>query len=964
MALWLLLALMVASFVLSDIFRPKPKVEDAKPAGVGDFQFPTATQGRVIPLVWGTVVIAGPNIVWWGDITQVPVIERVKSGGMFMKKTKSVVTGYRYFVGMQIGLCRGPIDNVRKVWVKEKLIFNGSATSSITINQPNLFGGDLGHGGLIGTLRIRLGTLVQSAVTYLTNQGLTIGGTAPTYPGTAYLVWEAGEIGQTTSLDPWKFEVRRIPNGLGLGTPSVNSGEDANPMNVVYEIMTDISWGLGIPPADIDTTDFTTAATTLETEGNGYSRQLDRQIEAKELLREVEEQIDGIVYLDHQTGKWRVKLVRDDYDIDTVPQLNGSNVLETTDFSRGAWDETTNQVKAQFDNRARTYQEDFSLAQDMANAMMQGGGTVQSGVAISSTINYPGVKSKTLANALAWRDLRGLSYPLAKATFTVDRTFWDLTPGAVVAWTDTDLGLTKLPMRILRIDHGNLDDNRMQLKCVQDVFQFGEGIYDDPPDGNWTPPDDDLDAIPADEQLAIEAPRAVVFRDPDLVGDMLDKIWCAARQQDNAVAFKIMERHATSPTTPTGDFTEVGQCFGFLPIGELKNDLESGTAVPTTSILLTATPDTQAVIEAAFEDNPDINDQGINFMNLILVNNEFMLPRAASDSGADVSLDNVYRGVLDGGQAAHSAGDKVFMVYVSANVIDTTIPDNENVHIKLLPFSQFDEVAIGDANQIAFTMDDRLIRPYPPASMDLNGTIFNQGTVSLDFLASGAAETTGIDLDFIRRDFRTADGGDEIEALGTDAETLNPTFPAVNNTDHDAEVWNDPDGSPALLFTEANISGLTQAILRIKVLRYTDGVVPSRMRIELIARHDAGGKTGLLSRNNLVFDFDTDSAALSGLFNFGADLKDAVSNVYTADAAGQHDFTLSSAFAVGDVEYRLNGGGWTQLIAAAATTGNIAGVSVSDTIELRHRSTDSSALKQIDMDAPGAGTDGYGIFYT
>lgn len=54
----------VVVFVVSEFLRPKPKLEDAVPAGLGDFGFPTATEDRVVPLIWGTVQQAGPNVVW------------------------------------------------------------------------------------------------------------------------------------------------------------------------------------------------------------------------------------------------------------------------------------------------------------------------------------------------------------------------------------------------------------------------------------------------------------------------------------------------------------------------------------------------------------------------------------------------------------------------------------------------------------------------------------------------------------------------------------------------------------------------------------------------------------------------------------------------------------------------------------------------------------------------------------
>ena len=958
MSIFFTLALMAVVFVVSELLRPKPKMEDIRPSSIGDFNFPTATQGRVVPLVWGTVMIGGPNVVWYGDLQQDAIKKKMKTG---MFTSKRIVTGYRYHVGMQFGLCRGEIDSLRRILVDEKEVFSGAQGAGvIPIDEPDLFGGDdLGSGGLVGDLRVHVGTVDQGANVYLA-PFQDVSGDSPRYQGTCYCVLEQGYIGNSTSIAPWKFEVRRIPNGLALGVPSVNDGNDCNPMNVVYEIMTNTEWGLGFPPADIDTADFTAAAATLLTEGNGFSFGLESPMEAVDLLNEVERQVDGIVFMDHRTGKWKIKLARGGYDINTVPQLDEDNLVELSDFSRGAWEDTTNQVRVGFSSRVLDYKEDFALAQDIANAMIQGGGTPITGVNISVTEKYPGVKNGDLANQIAWRDLRTLSYPLAKATFVVDRSFWDVTPGDVIAWTDTDLGFTKLPMRILRIDYGELRDGRITLSCVQDVFQFQVGAFAAPPGTGWTPPADTLVAFPADEQMAIEAPRALVARDPDLVG-LQDRIWAGARRQGPEVSFKIMERHAAG--VPAGDYTEVGEAFGFLRIGKLKNDLAIGTAIPTASFLVLADPDAKATIEAAFDDDPDLAEQGKNLLNMVLVGNEFMLPCNAAINGDDVQLNNVYRGMLDTTQLDHSANDAVWLVFVGGGLIDTTIPDGQNVDVKLLPRSLSDQLAIGDATEIEVVMDDRLIRPYVPGWMELNTVLFPAGNVDLDHLHAGSQEITGILLDYARRDFRTAEGGDEIEALSTDAETIFPDFPSVNNTTHEVEVRNDPAGANTLLFTDTGIVAATQDILRIKILRDTNGVVPSRMRLVLTSKHDAGGKTDLASRYALAFDFDTVSAALAGQFNFGSWATNLTSNLYTVVTAGQHNFWLTSAYTVGNVIYQVNGVGWNVLILAGAVVGNIPGLIIGDTIRLSHQSFDVGALKQIDMVEPGAGK-AYGIPYT
>jgi hypothetical protein len=55
------LALAFISFLL----MPRPKV--AKPNEVQDLQSPTAESGRPIPVVFGTVLIESPNVLWYGE---------------------------------------------------------------------------------------------------------------------------------------------------------------------------------------------------------------------------------------------------------------------------------------------------------------------------------------------------------------------------------------------------------------------------------------------------------------------------------------------------------------------------------------------------------------------------------------------------------------------------------------------------------------------------------------------------------------------------------------------------------------------------------------------------------------------------------------------------------------------------------------------------------------------------------
>lgn len=1028
MPFFLTLFLYIAAAILSELLRPKPQVENARPKGLGDFDFPTATEGRVVPLMWGTVQITGPNVVWDGDLLQDPITVRQKTG---LFSHQDVVTGYRYFIGIQFGLCRGTVDSLKHIWIGDDLVFSGVVTDGnvASIDKPDLFGGNtLGQGGVVGDLRFFAGTETQAISDYLSsrrvgtasittggsgytandiltvtggsfttattitvltvNGGGTIltaavedpgnytvrptnpvsvtggtgsgatfnlsfdaslqnfpGGLPPAYRGTCYALWERGYIGNSTSIKPWKFELQRIVTGPATGSfVSVNGGADCNPVNVIYEVMTNTDWGLGIPAADIDSTAFSDAGVILHDEGNGFSMLLDQPMEASEFLNILQQQIDGVVFQNQFTGKWTLKLARGGYDINLVPVISPSTAHEIKSFSRGSWEETTNQVRTEFVDRGDSYKTTFALAQDMANIR------IQNGTSVSVTNQYPGVKNRTLANAIAWRDLRTLSYPIAKGQVVMDRSFYATQPTDVLALTLPDLSISLLPVRVTRVDLGELTDNRVTIDFVEDVFTSRAGSYVDPPPSGWAPPADNLKAFRY--QQVFEAPRGFSVR---AFGSPTDRIWASGRRSvdGNEVGFLIMERHSAG--TPSGAYTVAGEGFQFMLLGRLNAALAAGTAVPTPTIVIRSSPDLQADLLAALEAAVPANDLGTNLTNLLLIDDEFILVTTRQTSGGNVELDNVYRGALDTVQSAHANGSFVWLLSAGGALSDTIFTPTHNVDVALLPESALGQVDISDPTVIiaSLTMANRIRRPYPPSSVDLNGSTFPV-TTSLEGTGAGP-ETYGILAHMLRRDFRTVD---EVAALQTDAGGIFADFPAANTTTHEVDVRKSDN---TLLFTLTTATRDTTA-LRLLILRYLDGVLPSALRLRLRALHLVD-TVSYSSRVDLIWDFAV-TTALTGRFNFGARLANVPSNLYTATVAGTYNFTLSSAFTTGNVQYRLNGGAFTNLITAGNTTGNIAGVAISDTIEVRHTSPDVAALKQLDMDAPGAGTDAYFIPYT
>lgn len=64
------LVLMVASYVIQSFTM---KVQNAKPAGLEEFDFPQSVEGTEQGIVFGDVWVKGPFILWYGDYETIKI---------------------------------------------------------------------------------------------------------------------------------------------------------------------------------------------------------------------------------------------------------------------------------------------------------------------------------------------------------------------------------------------------------------------------------------------------------------------------------------------------------------------------------------------------------------------------------------------------------------------------------------------------------------------------------------------------------------------------------------------------------------------------------------------------------------------------------------------------------------------------------------------------------------------------
>lgn len=750
---WMLM-LFIATTVVSALLSPHP--HGPQPSALGDFSIPTAQEGRAIPVVYGTVKIAGGNTVWWGDLKVRPI--QPSATAVIFSFGAAKATGFQYYLGCQFALCQGPVDaligiqaDAKDVPYTSATINNGNGSENyrkLTATGDKLFGGIIpgGQGGIAGIIDFYRGIPSQQPNDYLSRvQGRVVldqsgigytysgvgngtmtaesGGTsavnetitvtavgidgnvshstylkmkfsvvgslsgtitatapnadgshdcfadfafsaaqinftivtgstaysngdhfvivsqhshiAPAYPRLCYAVFEQLYVGISNYIKPLAFIVRRCPDGLGMGAGIANIAGDANAAEMIYDLLTDVDYGLGIPPARIDVANFQSVATTLAGEGLGLSMQFDTQASADNLIGEILRHVDGVLYTDPATGLWTLKLARADYDPATLPVLTVDNVLATPDFSRGSWPETTNLIGITFTSRANNFNSRMVRAYDPANIAVTGQVRPQ-------TIDFKGISQETTAALVATRVLKTFTYPLCKMKVVTNRTAWQWRVGGLFKFTWAPLGIVNQIFRITRIGYGELADGKITIDAFEDIFGITDVAFGAAPVSGWVNPL----AAPAapDFQLAMESPYAL--------GALPGAIAVGCVRGDAiTMGFEVFE-------DPLGGsaYGSYGQIAGSMPSGLLTALYPANTAATdTTGFTIGTGRDLDSLV------GTDATGLANGALLLLFVDTgEICAWKNVTNNGdGTYTISSVMRGVFDTVPADHALGTRV-----------------------------------------------------------------------------------------------------------------------------------------------------------------------------------------------------------------------------------------------------------------------------------------------------------------
>lgn len=633
-----------------------------------------------------------------------------------MGGSKKQTIGYRYYFALHMGLGRGPINEIAEIRVGDLTAYGApiplkDSGQLITINRPDLFGGEKKEGGIQGPCYVYNGGADQNLQPALATSLGTLpsiagklGGDVPNFRGVVTLWFDGLVAAMNPYPKEWSFRVRRSDAGWWNDEPwypaksmvllySENGGpiHAMNPAHMLYEVNTNPEWGRGMPPELLDEGSYIAAANTLCAENFGLCIPWFRQENIKDFIPVLINHIGAVQYVDRETGKLTLRLIRGDYDPDDLPLFTpDTGLLDVLDDDSSGEETAYNEIViVGFDPSTK---EDIQVrVHNLAAIQSQG-------EIISNTITYKGLPTRSLCARVAQRELK-VQLPLRKMNVILDRRGWRIAPGMPFRISHPDKGISNMILRAGEIRDGTLTDGKISVKSVQDIFGMPDTAYVSPPGSGWTPPS--FTAVPSPESSLYEINwRDFYLRstaaDRDAVDEGTSYVAIIAKDPPN-----VLTQGYDVLTKPDGGTYTAYGTVGFTNWLTLLNSI--GPLATTLEVK---------------DENIDSFMTEFEAGMVVQIDAEQIEFTAFDDI---TRLATVKRGVADTIPAAHDADATIWLIDDELGGDGQEYQDGETVYAKALTRTSSDVLDQSAATELSVVVDQRVFRPYPPADVKVDG---------------------------------------------------------------------------------------------------------------------------------------------------------------------------------------------------------------------------------------------------
>ena len=414
---------------------------------LGALQVQQSSYGLSLPIIYGQNRVAG-NLLWYGDFVAIATTTTTVSGGGGKGGGGGGVrqqdTKYTYEAAVAIALAEGVIGGIVSVWRgKERITIDPLSSLGFSFFNGSIGQAPWGH--------------------LATNHPTQALG----YSQTAYVA--AANYALTTNAELYNhtFEViGKMPFGSGI--------LDANPADIIYDLLTNTQYGAGFPESRISgLVDYSNYCRSI---GLFISPVFSEQ-------EEVQKTIQDIVTLTNSSIVWSEGLLKIAPLGDESATGNGAtytpNIIPIYDLSdndyivsNGDSDpivvkrmtpaDSFNQIQLEFLNRNNAYNIEIVEAKDQANIEAHG---LRPKEPIKAHQICDIAVARNVAQLLLQREL----YVRNTYSFKLGWKYAILEPMDLVTVTDLALGLNKKPIKITMIE----EDESGLLSIEAEDYPFG-----------------------------------------------------------------------------------------------------------------------------------------------------------------------------------------------------------------------------------------------------------------------------------------------------------------------------------------------------------------------------------------------------------------------------------------------------------------------------------------------------------
>lgn len=628
------------------------------------------------------------------------------------KKKKSTV-GHNYFMGLHMALGRGPYDEIVEIRVGDKEAFKGSITGNteIYINKPNLFGGEEKEGGIQGTLAVLMGGPTQPVHARL---AAMLGGLVPAFRGVATLFYDGLICSMSPYPKPWAIRARRSLLGWHGGAAwyaekarvILDSGavHAMNPAHILYQAFTDPRMGRGLASARLDDASWRAAADTFHAEGMGLCLKWARQDDISKFAQSVLDHAGATFYNSRRTGLIVLKAIRDDYNVNDLPHFTYDNGLLGVDEDESASQTGgVNEVIVKY--RDPVTKQDRQVRSKNLGAIHAAGGVTN-----TSTKDFFGIPTASLAQRVADRERRAGSGFVRRFKLRFDRRGADIMPGSVFAISDTKRGISRMVLRAGRCEFGTLTEGTVTITAVQDIFGLPATAYVQPEPPGYTPPS----TVPVATTLrrVFEAP----YR------ELVQQLGAAEAQAQDPTSGMLMVA-AVAPTAMSMAY-EVATRVAPAAFATTAID---GAYCPSAVLAVAMAPGATAAQLVGATDLGQVRAGTAALLGEEIVRVDAIDPLTGACT--------LGRGCVDTVPMAHAEGTRIWFYDDFSAAAEVEYTQGVQVQTKVLTRTGSGILDVAIAPVDTTTVQARAAKPYPPGQLRVNGqawpaTITGELTVS------------------------------------------------------------------------------------------------------------------------------------------------------------------------------------------------------------------------------------------